>query len=168
MKNNSLLLVFFFSLGTIIAQTKKAPISKQIVTNEVSKKGMQSDTAKTKIAATEKQTVLDTTVIEKGKFKLFKSNAHASYYADKFHGKKTASGKIFDMHKYTCAHKNLPFGTKLKVTNEKNGKFVIVEVTDRGPFVKGRELDLSKRAFKDIASNSSAGSVIVTIEQLQK
>jgi rare lipoprotein A len=58
----------------------------------------------------------------------------------------------------------LPFGTKLKVTNEANGKWVIVEVTDRGPFSKGRELDLTKRAFMDIASNKNSGVIIVKIE----
>jgi rare lipoprotein A len=65
-------------------------------------------------------------------------------------------------------HKKLPFGTKVKVTNEANGKSVIVEVTDRGPFVRSREIDLSKRAFMEIAKNKSAGTMLVTIEVLQK
>ena len=68
----------------------------------------------------------------------------------------------------TCAHKKLPFGTKLKVTNEVNGKSVYVEVTDRGPYVKGRELDLSRKSFYGIAHNKGSGSVNVTIEILQK
>jgi rare lipoprotein A len=62
----------------------------------------------------------------------------------------------------------LPFGTKLKVTNEANGKSLIVEVTDRGPFSKGRELDLTKRAFMDIASNKNSGVIIVKIEIVEK
>ncbi len=108
--------------------------------------------------------VSDTLSFEIGKLKIFKKNARASYYADKFNGRKTTSGKRFDNNKYTAAHKKLPFGTKVKVTNEANGKSVIVEITDRGPFVRSREIDLSKRAFMQIAGNKSSGSMIVTIE----
>ena len=75
---------------------------------------------------------------------------YASYYADKFHGKKTANGEIFNMHDYTAAHRNLPFGTILLVTNLENGKKIKVRVNDRGPFVAGRILDLSLQAAKDI------------------
>ncbi len=110
----------------------------------------------------------DTLFFEIGKFKLYKKEAHASYYADKFNGKKTTSGRRFDNNKYTAAHKKLPFGTKVKVTNEANGKSVIVEVIDRGPFVRSREIDLSKRAFMEIVKNKSAGTMLVTIEVLQK
>ena len=98
------------------------------------------------------------------KFKPYKRNAHASYYADRFNGKRTASGRRFDNNKYTAAHRKFPFGTKLRLTNETNGRCVIVEVTDRGPFSKGREIDLSKRAFREIADNRNAGAVLVTIE----
>ncbi|WP_348799234.1 septal ring lytic transglycosylase RlpA family protein [Flavobacterium adhaerens] len=110
----------------------------------------------------------DTVIVETGKFVLFKKNAHASYYHDKFNGRKTASGKRFDNSKLTAAHRKLPFGTKLRVTNEANGKSVIVEITDRGPFARGREIDLSKRAFMEIASNKKSGAVIVKIEELRK
>ena len=103
-----------------------------------------------------------------GKFVSYKKKSNASYYADKFNGKKTTSGKRFDNNKYTAAHKKLPFGTKIRVTNEANGKSVIVEVIDRGPFVRSREIDLSKRAFMEIAKNKSAGTMLVTIELLQK
>lgn len=102
------------------------------------------------------------------KLKAYKKSAHASYYHDRFNGKKTASGARFNNNKYTAAHKKLPFGTKVKVTNEANGKFVIVEITDRGPFVKTREIDLSKRAFMDIAKSKGAGAMTVTIETIQK
>jgi len=98
--------------------------------------------------------------------KLYKEKAHASYYHDKFNGRKTASGKKFDNTKLTAAHKKLPFGTKLKITNILNKKSTIVEVTDRGPFVKGREIDLSKKAFMDIASNKNSGAINVKIEIL--
>lgn len=97
---------------------------------------------------------------------LYKKNAHASYYHDKFNGRKTASGVKFDNDKLTAAHKKFPFGTKLKITNEKNNKSVIVAVTDRGPFIKGREIDLSKKAFMDITSNKQSGLEYVTIEIL--
>ena len=74
----------------------------------------------------------------------------SSYYGSKFHGRQTSNGEIFDMYKLTCAHKTLPFNTMLKVTNEDNGKFVIVRVNDRGPFIHGRDLDLSYAAAKEI------------------
>jgi len=99
---------------------------------------------------------------------LYKENAHASYYHDKFDGRKTASGIRFNNNKLTAAHKKLPFGTKLKVTNERNNKSVIVEVIDRGPFVNGRELDLSKKAFMNITSNKKSGAVFVKIEIIEK
>lgn len=112
--------------------------------------------------------VPDSLFLASGKFKFYKKDAHASYYADKFHGRKTASGKKYNKNQYTAAHKKLPFGTIVKVTNEVNGKSIIVEVNDRGPFVRSREIDLSKRAFMEIASSKSSGVVRVTIEVLQK
>lgn len=75
-----------------------------------------------------------------------------SWYGLAHHGKKTASGSIFDMNALTAAHKKLPFGTKVKFTNLRNGKEVVVTITDRGPFVKNRQFDLSKAAFKEISS----------------
>lgn len=73
-----------------------------------------------------------------------------SYYGQKFQGKKTANGEIFDMYKLTAAHKSLPFGTLLKVTNLRNSRTVVVRINDRGPFVMGRELDISYAAAKNI------------------
>lgn len=95
---------------------------------------------------------------------LHKKNAHASYYHNKFNGRRTASGTKFDNEKYTAAHRKLAFGTKVKVTNEVNGKSVIVTITDRGPFTKGREIDLTRKAFMEIAANKNAGNLKVTIE----
>jgi rare lipoprotein A len=110
---------------------------------------------------------IDSVFTDKGlRLKPYKKNAHASYYADKFTGRKTANGSRFDNNKYTAAHKKLPFGTRIKVTNEANGKFVIVKITDRGPFVKTRELDLSKRAFMEITKSKGAGAMKVTIERI--
>lgn len=108
----------------------------------------------------------DTVIAVKGKYRLYKKSSHASYYANKFNGRRTASGKKFDNNKYTAAHRKLPFGTILRVTNEANGQCVMVEVTDRGPFVRGREIDLSKKAFMEIASNKNSGSIIVKIEEV--
>jgi rare lipoprotein A len=88
----------------------------------------------------------------------------ASYYGEDFHGKKTASGEVFNMWDYTCAHKTLPFNTKLKVTNLKNKKTVIVRVNDRGPFVRGRIIDLSFAAAKKIGMIKD-GIIKVKIER---
>ena len=101
-------------------------------------------------------------------FTLYKKAVHASYYADRFTGRKTASGEIFDNQKYTAAHKKLPFGTKVRVTNSANGKSTMVVINDRGPFTKGREIDLSKRAFQDIALHHGYGSIKVTIELVEE
>ena len=75
-----------------------------------------------------------------------------SWYADKFHGMKTSSGELYNKNELTAAHKTLPYGTKVKVTNVKNGKSVIVKINDRGPHSKSRVLDLSKAAFNQIGS----------------
>lgn len=74
----------------------------------------------------------------------------ASYYASRFHGRKTASGEIFDQYAMTCAHKSLPFDTRLIINNPKNGKSIQVRVNDRGPFSSGRDIDLSYAAAKEI------------------
>ena len=74
----------------------------------------------------------------------------ASYYAKKFTGRRTASGEKMHHDSLTCAHRTYPFGTLLKVTNPANGQSVIVRVTDRGPYVKGRIIDLSARAAREI------------------
>jgi rare lipoprotein A len=100
--------------------------------------------------------------------KPFKENVVASYYADKFHGRKTASGAKYDNKKLTAAHRTLPFGTVLKVTNLSNGKSVLVTVNDRGPFSKGKEIDLSKAAFIEIAENFRHGTIRVTIEIVEQ
>jgi len=76
----------------------------------------------------------------------------ASYYHDKFNGRKTASGEIFDNNKLTAANMKLPFGTKVKITNLRNGESVIVRVNDRGPFHSSRAFDLSKAAFDEIGN----------------
>ena len=74
----------------------------------------------------------------------------ASFYSIKSSGRKTASGERLHHDSLTCAHRTYPFGTQLKVTNPANGQSVIVRVTDRGPYVRGRIIDLSVRAAKEI------------------
>ncbi|WP_283635506.1 septal ring lytic transglycosylase RlpA family protein [Aquaticitalea lipolytica] len=115
------------------------------------------------------ETKTDTTSVDSSlvAYKLYKENAHASYYHDKFNGRKTASGEKFDNNLYTAAHKTLKFGTKIRVTNTVNDSSVIVTVNDRGPFVKGRELDLSKKAFMEIAKFKQRGHLIVNIEIIE-
>ncbi len=75
---------------------------------------------------------------------------YASYYADEFHGRRTACGEIYDRNGYTAAHRSLPCGTIVKVVNLENGKSVVVRINDRGPFVRGRIIDLSYAAAKKI------------------
>ncbi|MFV8341412.1 septal ring lytic transglycosylase RlpA family protein [Flavobacterium sp. XS2P39] len=150
-------ITLFFLLAIICVVSSQSSLDRQKAT-------IQKDSLKkSKIAIEQQENKLDSLVSLLGKFKIYKKEAHASYYADKFNGRRTTSGRKFDNNKYTAAHKKLPFGTKVKVTNEKNGKSVIVEITDRGPFVKSREIDLSKRAFMDIASNKNSGGLQVTI-----
>jgi rare lipoprotein A len=74
----------------------------------------------------------------------------ASWYGYPHHGRITASGRRFNMHELTAAHRTLPFGTRLRVTNLMNGRSVTVTITDRGPFVKQRVLDLSYAAAREI------------------
>ena len=74
----------------------------------------------------------------------------ASYYAHKYHGRKTASGEKYNMHEMTAAHRRLPFGAKVRVTNLSNNSSVVVRVNDRGPFVKGRVIDVSLAAAKKL------------------
>ena len=88
----------------------------------------------------------------------------ASYYPKKFSGRRTASGERLHHDSLTCAHRTYPFGTMLKVTNPANGKHVIVRVTDRGPYVKGRIIDLSVRAARELGIISQ-GIAPVTVER---
>ncbi|GAB7088891.1 septal ring lytic transglycosylase RlpA family protein [Marinifilum fragile] len=80
----------------------------------------------------------------------YSEEGKASFYSDYFEGRKTSSGEIFCQRKYTAAHKSLPFGTLVKVVNMENKRSVIVLINDRGPFVKGRVIDLSKEAAKQL------------------
>ena len=89
----------------------------------------------------------------------------ASYYGKGLHGSRTASGERHNRNEMVAAHKSLPFGTKVKVTNLNNGKEVIVKINDRGPFTKGRVIDLSYGAFSKI-ENPGKGITKVKLEVL--
>ena len=89
----------------------------------------------------------------------------ASYYASRFHGRATASGDPYDENELTAAHRTLPFGTRVRVTNLMNARSVIVLVTDRGPFAAGRVIDLSRRAAQQLGF-LRRGTVRVRLEPL--
>ena len=178
-KNALALFITIAFLGITIGQTSnkeknktlkyKDSVAKSKLVIAKTEKIPALDTVKKNKPLFDQQEVkIDSLFIGAGKFKLFKKSAHASYYADKFHNRKTASGKLYDKNKFSAAHKKLPFGTIVKVTNEANGKSVIVEINDRGPFIASREIDLSRRAFMEITSNKSSGKMTVTMELLQK
>lgn len=80
----------------------------------------------------------------------FIAEGNASFYGGKFHGRKTASGAIFNKHAMTAAHRNLPFGTRVRVTHAHNGRSVVVTINDRGPFIKSRIIDVSRAAAEQL------------------
>lgn len=95
----------------------------------------------------------------------YRETGLASYYAHRFHGRRTASGETYLEDRLTAAHRRLPFGTRLKVTNTTNGREVHVRVNDRGPFVQGRIIDLSHAAAQKIKMVRQ-GIVKVTVEEI--
>ena len=90
----------------------------------------------------------------------------ASWYGPGFHGRQTANGERFDMNELTAAHKTLPFGTRVLVHNPRTGKEVVVRINDRGPFIKGRMIDLSKAAAKALGFKSRGHDAVVLREVL--
>lgn len=95
----------------------------------------------------------------------FSEHGIASWYGKDFHGKKTANGERYDMYGMTAAHKLLPFGTMVRVTNKTNGKSIVVRVNDRGPFVDNRIIDLTQTGAKEI-DMLAAGTAPVFIETI--
>lgn len=90
----------------------------------------------------------------------------ASYYADEFHGRKTASGETYDMNALTAAHRTLPFNSRVRVTNRENGRSVVVRINDRGPFKGDRVIDLSLAAAKALGM-IPRGTASVTIDVVE-
>ena len=156
MKKGLILLCTVFVVGLVWSQTPTQSKQKQAIAKDTVKKS--------KIASADISLVADSIPTKPVQLKAYKKSVIASYYADKFNGRRTTSGKKFSNNGYTAAHKKLPFGTKVKVTNEANGNSVIVEITDRGPFVRSKEIDLTKRAFMDLADNKRSGMLRVKIE----
>lgn len=97
---------------------------------------------------------------------MYRDTGIASYYANKFEGRRTANGERYRKKYFTAAHRTLPFGTLLKVTNPKNHKWVIVRVNDRGPYNKKRKIDLSYRAAKHLGITRGKGIAKVYIEEV--
>ena len=100
-----------------------------------------------------------------GSWRGYSETGYASYYADRYHGKKTASGELYRNNLNSAAHMELPFGSMVRVTNLANRKSVVVKVNDRGAFKNGRIIDLSKSAFSSIA-NIREGVIKVKVEVL--
>lgn len=94
---------------------------------------------------------------------LYREEGNASWYGEPFHGRRSSNGEIYDMHKLTAAHRTLPFETLVRVTNLTNGKSTTVRITDRGPFVDNRVIDLSLGAAREIDS-VGPGVVPVRVE----
>lgn len=167
----TLLLAGFLTFGSLnsVAATKHAKTS--VKTTVVAQKKV---VAKVK---TSKQTVK--AVKSAKKAEKAKQNAHkkvarkhfqsgvASYYADKFNGRRTANGETFNNAAMTAAHKTLPFGTLVEVTNMRNGKKVVVRVNDRGPYAHARVIDLSKTAARQLGMHHS-GTAKVKLAILNK
>ncbi len=95
----------------------------------------------------------------------YTETGYASWYGNPYHGRRAANGEIYDMYKLTAAHRTLPFGMQVKVTNLENGRTVIVRINDRGPFVKGRIVDLSLAGARKIQM-VGPGTALVRLEVL--
>lgn len=114
------------------------------------------------IAADEETNLVNTTMVDF----IAKGEMKASWYGPKFHGKSTANGEIYDQMAFTAAHKNLKFGTLLRLTNLKNGKSVVVRINDRGPYIHGRDLDLSKAAAESLEM-MNPGVIKIKVEEIK-
>lgn len=132
------------------------PISKERVVIENEREDLKDETDKTRVEETEVDDSTD--IFQQG---------IASWYGGKFQGRRTANGEVYDKYKLTAAHKTLPFNSIVEVTNINNEKTVIVRINDRGPFVKGRIIDLSKKAANMIEMEKT-GTAPVLLKVLNK
>ena len=108
----------------------------------------------------------DTSVVPESSPVISVQQGKASYYGSRHHGRKTASGEPFNMHALTAAHRTLPFGSRVRVTNLNNQQSVVVRINDRGPYAKGRIIDLSERAAREL-NMIRAGVARVKVERLE-
>lgn len=145
--------------GTVSSEDKDTKEAKKI-----------AEKVKRKVEHTEKaegsqDLVKDKVTVNKGSDgkPIVEQVGEASFYGPGFHGKKTATGEKFDQNEKTAAHPTLPLGTKATVTNLENGTSVDVKINDRGPYVKGRDIDLSKGAAKELGM-TKGGVAPVKIE----
>lgn len=123
---------------------------------------LNSQLLKTSKVAKEKDVLERLSAVASNTVSKFSQTGVASWYGRQFHGKKTASGEIFDQNALTAAHRSLPMNCYIKVTNKSNGKSVVVKVNDRGPFTGNRVVDLSYAAAKQIGIvNSGTGNVVI-------
>lgn len=98
------------------------------------------------IAPVQEESILNTSIIRY----IDRGTMKASWYGPRFHGRLTANGEIYDQNAYTAAHKSLKFGTLLRITNPRTNKSVIVRINDRGPYIPGRQIDLSKAVAEEL------------------
>lgn len=156
--------IIFSSTATFAEVKKEKQVKKDKTTQVVKKKAKVNKKKKKPIV--KRRYSKSQTAVKSTPSKYSAQRGVASWYGPGFHGRLTASGQRFNQNALTAAHRTLPFGTKVRVTNAKSGKSVVVTINDRGPFIRGRVLDLSKGAFSSIASTSS-GVVNVKYEVLK-
>jgi rare lipoprotein A len=171
----TLLLAGFFTFGTLnsVAATKHAKtaiVSKQTKA-QTPKKTLKDASKATKQAVKSAKKNVKKTLSLADKHKdtprSHYQSGMASYYADKFNGRRTANGERFDNTAMTAAHPSLPFGTLIEVTNMRNGKKVVVRVNDRGPYTHARVLDLSRNAARQLGMHNT-GTAKVKVAVLDK
>ena len=179
----TLLLAGFFTFGTLnsVAATKhaktaivskhtKAQTPKKML-KDASKatKSVKAEAKKPAVKSAKKNAKKPLSLTEKYKNTPRKhlQSGVASYYADKFNGRRTANGERFDNTAMTAAHPSLPFGTLIEVTNMRNGKKVVVRVNDRGPYTHARVLDLSRNAARQLGMHNT-GTAKVKVAVLDK
>jgi rare lipoprotein A (peptidoglycan hydrolase) len=141
------LLTCLLLTGYVSAQEKATTQEAKKIAEKVKQKAARSEKAEGR-----QNLVKDKVTVKQGEDgqPIIEQRGEASYYGAGFQGKKTATGEKFDQNERTAAHPALPLGTKATVTNLENGKSVDVKINDRGPYVKGRDIDLSKSAAKDL------------------
>jgi rare lipoprotein A len=130
------------------------------VTNNISKANEPVNKEET-VPVNEEENTINKTIVNY----IDKGVMTASWYGPRFNGKLTANGEVFDQSAYTAAHKDLKFGTLLKLTNLRNNKSIVVRINDRGPFISGRQLDLSKAAALSLGM-VERGVVKLKVEQI--
>lgn len=170
----TLLLAGFLTFGSLnsVAATKnaKTPIVKKQEASKTQKQAVKSSNTSAKKAVKAKKTKVKKKSLKeqhKNTARKHYQSGVASYYADKFNGRRTANGERFSNAELTAAHKTLPFGTLVEVTNMRNGRSVVVRVNDRGPYTHARVIDLSKTAARQLGMHHS-GTAHVKLAVLDK